>query len=218
MGLRSPSELQSGALVFPPKFMMKPGQQILTVVHQETSTPGFLGRNLLARGYSLDQYCPCLGDVLPEDLSTLTLSSSSAGRKALLTMMLRESGPNWIGWKKRYCPRRFPCWGFVSVRRNWHGCSGQKLDRADTVSSKLVIGPWRRRLRAKPSCLRKRLFTSGTRRHSRFLTGQCIWLKASRFQGRPFLTRITLMGSNFIPKLPGRWSITGARRKEAAPS
>ena len=42
--------------------------------------------------------------------------------------------------------------------------------------------------------------------------------QSESFWGRPFLTRITLMGSNFIPKLPGRWSITGARRKEAAPS
>ena len=48
---------------------MKPGQQILTVVHQETSTPGFLGRRLMDRRFALDQYCPCLGDALPEDLS-----------------------------------------------------------------------------------------------------------------------------------------------------
>ncbi|HCK76690.1 MAG TPA: glutamine amidotransferase [Gammaproteobacteria bacterium] len=48
---------------------MKSEPQILTVVHQETSTPGFLGRNLNRRGYSLDQYCPCLGDNLPGNLS-----------------------------------------------------------------------------------------------------------------------------------------------------
>ena len=48
---------------------MKSHPQILTVVHQETSTPGFLGRNLSRRGYTLDQHCPCLGDDLPQNLS-----------------------------------------------------------------------------------------------------------------------------------------------------
>ena len=48
---------------------MKSHPQILTVVHQETSTPGFLGRNLKRRGYSLDQCCPCVGDDLPQNVS-----------------------------------------------------------------------------------------------------------------------------------------------------
>ena len=48
---------------------MKSHPQILTVVHQETSTPGFLGSNLNRRGYSLDQYCPCVGDNLPQNVS-----------------------------------------------------------------------------------------------------------------------------------------------------
>ncbi len=48
---------------------MKSHPQILTVVHQETSTPGFLGSNLNRRGYSLDQYCPCGGDDLPQNVS-----------------------------------------------------------------------------------------------------------------------------------------------------
>ena len=48
---------------------MKSQPQILTVVHQDTSTPGFIGRNLSQRGYSLDQYCPCLGAELPRNLS-----------------------------------------------------------------------------------------------------------------------------------------------------
>ena len=69
MGQCLASGLQSGALAFFYLSSMKPGQQILTVVHQETSTPGFLGRNLADRGFALDQYCPCLGDALPEDLS-----------------------------------------------------------------------------------------------------------------------------------------------------
>lgn len=48
---------------------MGSGQKILTVAHQEISTPGLLGRNLAARGYELDRFCPCLGDQLPTDLS-----------------------------------------------------------------------------------------------------------------------------------------------------
>ena len=48
---------------------METRQRVLTVVHQETSTPGLLGENLVSRGYSLDQLCPCLGDTLPRDLS-----------------------------------------------------------------------------------------------------------------------------------------------------
>lgn len=44
-------------------------KRIATVVHQEISTPGLLGRNLQARGYTLDRFCPCLGDPLPDDLS-----------------------------------------------------------------------------------------------------------------------------------------------------
>ena len=43
MGLRPTSELQSDAVILLSKCSMKSGLQILTVVHQETSTPGFLG-------------------------------------------------------------------------------------------------------------------------------------------------------------------------------
>ena len=48
---------------------MNSSKRIATVVHQEISTPGLLGRNLTARGFTLDRFCPCLGDVLPDDLS-----------------------------------------------------------------------------------------------------------------------------------------------------
>ena len=48
---------------------MSPKNRILTVVHQEVSTPGLLGRNLIARGYELDRFCPCIGDPLPRELS-----------------------------------------------------------------------------------------------------------------------------------------------------
>ena len=48
---------------------MSQKNRILTVVHQEVSTPGLLGRNLIARGYELDRFCPCIGDQLPRDLS-----------------------------------------------------------------------------------------------------------------------------------------------------
>ena len=44
-------------------------QQILTVVHQQHSTPGKIGEFLVARGFALDRRCPMLGDTLPRDLS-----------------------------------------------------------------------------------------------------------------------------------------------------
>lgn len=42
---------------------------ILVVVHQATSSPGLVGKKLIAQGYSLDIRCPALGDALPETLS-----------------------------------------------------------------------------------------------------------------------------------------------------
>lgn len=42
--------------------------RVLVVLHQQHSTPGFVGRALEARGYVLDRRCPNLGDSLPENL------------------------------------------------------------------------------------------------------------------------------------------------------
>ena len=42
--------------------------QILIVVHQETSTPGRVGEMLVERGYELDRRCPCTGDPLPREV------------------------------------------------------------------------------------------------------------------------------------------------------
>lgn len=42
---------------------------ILMIVHQESSDPGRIGEQLLARGYHLDIRRPCLGQDLPADLS-----------------------------------------------------------------------------------------------------------------------------------------------------
>ena len=45
------------------------GKPILTVLHQETSTPGRVGQILSARGHALDIRRPPLGHELPRDLS-----------------------------------------------------------------------------------------------------------------------------------------------------
>jgi len=42
---------------------------VLMVLHQETSTPGRLGRLVQERGHALDIRRPCLGDPLPETLA-----------------------------------------------------------------------------------------------------------------------------------------------------
>ena len=42
---------------------------VLMVLHQETSTPGRLGRLLMERGHRLDLRRPCLGDPLPDTLA-----------------------------------------------------------------------------------------------------------------------------------------------------
>ena len=42
--------------------------QFLIIVHQKTSTSGNVGALLQARGYRLDQRCPCIGDPLPDHL------------------------------------------------------------------------------------------------------------------------------------------------------
>ena len=44
-------------------------KEILIIVHQETSNPGLVGEGLVSRGYTLDRRCPCIGDVLPSELS-----------------------------------------------------------------------------------------------------------------------------------------------------
>jgi GMP synthase (glutamine-hydrolysing) len=42
--------------------------RVLVVLHQEHSTPGFVGEALEARGYTLDRCCPNLGGCLPAAL------------------------------------------------------------------------------------------------------------------------------------------------------
>ncbi|MFE4108091.1 glutamine amidotransferase-related protein [Almyronema epifaneia] len=42
--------------------------QVLLVVHQETSNPGLVGHFLKTKGYALDMRCPALGDELPQSL------------------------------------------------------------------------------------------------------------------------------------------------------
>lgn len=44
-------------------------QRVLTIVHQEHSSPGRVGELLVERGCCLDRRCPNLGDALPDDLS-----------------------------------------------------------------------------------------------------------------------------------------------------
>lgn len=43
-------------------------KKILTILHQERSTPGRVGRLLVERGFTLDIRKPCLGEALPETL------------------------------------------------------------------------------------------------------------------------------------------------------
>lgn len=43
-------------------------KKILTILHQERSTPGRVGRLLIERGFVLDIRKPCLGDALPETM------------------------------------------------------------------------------------------------------------------------------------------------------
>lgn len=48
--------------------MIAMSKKILTILHQEHSTPGRVGRLLVERGYALDIRRPCLGDPLPETM------------------------------------------------------------------------------------------------------------------------------------------------------
>lgn len=48
---------------------MEPRLPVLMVLHQETSSPGRLGRLFLERGHALDIRRPCLGDPLPPTLA-----------------------------------------------------------------------------------------------------------------------------------------------------
>lgn len=43
-------------------------KQVLAVVHQETSDPGYVGQVLRSRGYALDIRCPAIGQALPASL------------------------------------------------------------------------------------------------------------------------------------------------------
>ena len=43
-------------------------KKILTILHQERSTPGRVGRLLVERGFTLDIRKPCLGDELPSTM------------------------------------------------------------------------------------------------------------------------------------------------------
>lgn len=55
-----------------PASLAKPGSPklpVLMVLHQETSTPGRVGRLLIERGHRLDLRRPCLGEPLPETLA-----------------------------------------------------------------------------------------------------------------------------------------------------
>jgi len=44
-------------------------KKILTILHQERSTPGRVGRLLVERGFTLDIRRPCLGDELPSTMA-----------------------------------------------------------------------------------------------------------------------------------------------------
>jgi GMP synthase (glutamine-hydrolysing) len=44
-------------------------QQVLMVVHQETSNPGLIGKVIQAKGYELDIRCPSVGHSLPDTLA-----------------------------------------------------------------------------------------------------------------------------------------------------
>ncbi|MCW5682313.1 MAG: glutamine amidotransferase [Xanthobacteraceae bacterium] len=47
---------------------MSEPKKILTILHQEHSNPGRVGRRLMERGFVLDIRKPCLGDPLPETM------------------------------------------------------------------------------------------------------------------------------------------------------
>lgn len=49
--------------------MDRPRLPVLMILHQETSSPGRLGRLLVERGHKLDLRRPCLGDPLPDTLA-----------------------------------------------------------------------------------------------------------------------------------------------------
>ena len=59
----------SGTAPIPPALSPAPRRPILTILHQESSTPGRVGQILRGRGHQLDIRRPALGDSLPRDLS-----------------------------------------------------------------------------------------------------------------------------------------------------
>ena len=56
-------------MLFDPSCQQSRQTSILTVLHQERSTPGRVGQMLVEKGYTLDIRRPALGDPLPETLS-----------------------------------------------------------------------------------------------------------------------------------------------------
>jgi GMP synthase (glutamine-hydrolysing) len=56
-------------MLFDPSCQQNRQRSILTVLHQERSTPGRVGQMLVEKGYRLDIRRPALGDALPETLS-----------------------------------------------------------------------------------------------------------------------------------------------------
>ncbi len=70
MGWKNPvNRCILGDMTAAPKLPVSPKQPVLIVVHQEQSTPGRIGDELQALGYSLDIRRPCIGHELPRDMS-----------------------------------------------------------------------------------------------------------------------------------------------------
>ncbi|MBT7966196.1 MAG: glutamine amidotransferase, partial [Proteobacteria bacterium] len=119
---------------------MSQKNRILTVVHQEVSTPGLLGRNLIARGYELDRFCPCIGDQLPRDLSAYKAVIVFGGPQSATD----DNDPgikaelNWI--EKTVLSQRVPMLGICLGAQQLARVLGAKVGpRGDNV---VEIGYW----------------------------------------------------------------------------
>ena len=119
---------------------MSPKNRILTVVHQEVSTPGLLGRNLIARGYELDRFCPCIGDPLPRELSAYEAVIVFGGPQSATD----DNDPgikaelNWI--EKTVLSQRVPMLGICLGAQQLARVLGAKVGpRGDNV---VEIGYW----------------------------------------------------------------------------
>ena len=119
---------------------MSPKNRILTVVHQEISTPGLLGRNLIARGYELDRFCPCIGDPLPRELSAYEAVIVFGGPQSATD----DNDPgikaelNWI--EKTVLSQRVPMLGICLGAQQLARVLGAKVGpRGDNV---VEIGYW----------------------------------------------------------------------------